>query len=59
MQSALVFNHRLQVANEDWYFRRGYRLIKTVQGFYRAIFDTNGKKTETKTVFMRKDFAKM
>ncbi|KAJ5294150.1 hypothetical protein N7508_008971 [Penicillium antarcticum] len=42
--------------NEDWYSRRGYRLIKTVQNYYR-VEDKNGKVWDTKTVFMRKDIA--
>ncbi|KAJ5236744.1 hypothetical protein N7489_006835 [Penicillium chrysogenum] len=42
--------------NEEWYARRGYRLIKTVQNYYH-VGDKNGKVWDTKTVFMRKDIA--
>ncbi|KAJ5097645.1 hypothetical protein N7456_008366 [Penicillium angulare] len=45
-----------KVANEVWYARRGYRLIKTVQNYYNII-DKNGKYWDTKTVFMRKDIS--
>ncbi|KAJ5291054.1 hypothetical protein N7478_000305 [Penicillium angulare] len=45
-----------KVANEVWYARRGYRLIKTVQNYYN-IADKNGKYWDTKTVFMRKDIS--
>ncbi|KAJ5641499.1 hypothetical protein N7490_005499 [Penicillium lividum] len=43
-----------QVVNEDWYTRRGYRVIRTVQNYY-IIEDRMGKIWDTKTVFMRKD----
>lgn len=46
----------MQVANEVWYARRGYLLIKTVQNYYN-IEDKNGKYWDTKTVFMRKDIS--
>ncbi|OQE15610.1 hypothetical protein PENFLA_c031G10055 [Penicillium flavigenum] len=42
--------------NEEWYARRGYQLIKTVQNYYH-VADKNGKVWDTKTVFMRKDIA--
>ncbi|CAP94240.1 hypothetical protein EN45_019160 [Penicillium chrysogenum] len=42
--------------NEEWYARRGYQLIKTVQNYYH-VEDKNGKVWDTKTVFMRKDIA--
>jgi GNAT superfamily N-acetyltransferase len=48
--------HYMQTTNEEWYSRRGYRLIKTVQNYYR-VADKNGKVWDTKTVFMRKDIA--
>ena len=46
----------LQATNEEWYARRGYQVIKTVQDYYR-VSDKNGKVWDTKTVFMRKDIA--
>ncbi|KAJ6006675.1 hypothetical protein N7451_004619 [Penicillium sp. IBT 35674x] len=42
--------------NQDWYARRGYQVIRTVQNYYRIV-DRNGKLWDTKTVFMRKDIA--
>jgi hypothetical protein len=48
--------HYMQTTNEEWYSRRGYRLIKTMQNYYR-VTDKNGKVWDTKTVFMRKDIA--
>ncbi|KAJ5861428.1 uncharacterized protein N7529_008738 [Penicillium soppii] len=42
--------------NEEWYTRRGYQVIKTVQNYY-GVADRNGKVWDTKTVFMRKDIA--
>ncbi|KAJ5748821.1 uncharacterized protein N7511_010517 [Penicillium nucicola] len=45
-----------KTTNEEWYSRRGYRLVKTVQNFYR-VADKNGKIWDIKTVFMRKDIA--
>jgi GNAT superfamily N-acetyltransferase len=48
--------HYMQTTNEEWYSRRGYRLIKTMQNYYR-VADKNGKVWDTKTVFMRKDIA--
>ncbi|KAJ6103352.1 hypothetical protein N7486_005779 [Penicillium sp. IBT 16267x] len=45
-----------KVPNQDWYARRGYQVIQTVQNYYR-IEDKNGKVWDTKTVFMRKDIA--
>ncbi|KAJ5997336.1 hypothetical protein N7522_008996 [Penicillium canescens] len=45
-----------KTTNEEWYSRRGYRLIKTMQNYYR-VADKNGKVWDTKTVFMRKDIA--
>ncbi|KAK2757733.1 hypothetical protein FQN54_004702 [Arachnomyces sp. PD_36] len=39
---------------QDWYIRRGYRSLKIIQNFY-DIKDKNGKKWDTKTIFMRKD----
>ncbi|KGO78252.1 Acyl-CoA N-acyltransferase [Penicillium italicum] len=42
--------------NQEWYARRGYRLIKTAQDYYRDP-DKNGKVWDTRTVFMRKDIA--
>ncbi|CAG8939415.1 unnamed protein product [Penicillium salamii] len=41
-------------SNQDWYDRRGYRLIETIQNFY-GVADSTGKVWDTKTVFMRKD----
>ncbi|SPO04643.1 uncharacterized protein DNG_07328 [Cephalotrichum gorgonifer] len=45
-----------KMANEEWYCRRGYRVVKTVQDFY---IHTGAAKTDwdIKTVFMRKDIA--
>ncbi|CAI7664206.1 uncharacterized protein N7487_005021 [Penicillium crustosum] len=45
-----------KTTNEEWYARRGYRLIKTVRDYYRDP-DRNGKVWDTRTVFMRKDIA--
>ncbi|KGO42117.1 Acyl-CoA N-acyltransferase [Penicillium expansum] len=42
--------------NQEWYARRGYRLIKTAQDYYQDP-DKNGKVWDTRTVFMRKDIA--
>lgn len=46
----------LQVTNQEWYARRGYRLAKTVQNYYQ-VPDKRGNIWDTKTVFMRKDIA--
>ena len=46
----------LQTINQEWYARRGYRLIKTAQDYYQDP-DKNGKVWDTRTVFMRKDIA--
>ncbi|KAJ5765650.1 hypothetical protein N7520_005209 [Penicillium odoratum] len=43
-----------KVVSEDWYTRRGYRVIRTVHNYY-IIEDRKGKIWDTKTVFMRKD----
>jgi hypothetical protein len=43
------------LSHKEWYARRGYRLIKTVQNYYH-VGDKNGKVWDTKTVFMRKEF---
>lgn len=48
--------YHFQTTNEEWYARRGYQLIKTVQNYYEVV-DNNGKVWDTKTVFMRKDIA--
>lgn len=48
--------YHLQFTNEEWYSRRGYRLIKTVQNYYE-VADKYGKIWDIKTVFMRKDIA--
>lgn len=48
--------YRPQTTNEEWYARRGYQLIKTVDDYYRDP-DRNGKVWDTRTVFMRKDIA--
>ncbi|CAI7602629.1 unnamed protein product [Penicillium palitans] len=45
-----------KTTNEEWYARRGYRLIKTTNDYYRDP-DRNGKVWDTRTVFMRKDIA--
>ncbi|KAJ5774044.1 hypothetical protein N7457_008940 [Penicillium paradoxum] len=45
-----------KTTNQEWYNRRGYRLIKTLQNFYR-VSDRNGKMWDMRTVFMRKDLA--
>ncbi|KAJ5660366.1 hypothetical protein N7507_006817 [Penicillium longicatenatum] len=45
-----------KILSQDWYARRGYRVIRTVQNFY-TILDRSGKSWDTKTVFMRKDIA--
>ncbi|CAI7655036.1 unnamed protein product [Penicillium discolor] len=45
-----------KTTNQEWYDRRGYRLIKTVKDYYRDP-DRNGKVWDTRTVFMRKDIA--
>lgn len=50
------FTHFLQVTNEEWYARRGYRLIKTIQNHYKPVAK-NGSIWDIKTVFMRKDIA--
>ena len=42
------------MANEEWYSRRGYRVVKTVPDFYTE-YDT--KRWSIKTVFMRLDLA--
>ncbi|KAJ5157665.1 Acyl-CoA N-acyltransferase [Penicillium canariense] len=39
---------------EEWYLRRGYKPLKTVQNFY-DVMDRNGKPWDMKTVFMKKD----
>lgn len=50
------FTHFLQVTNEEWYARRGYQLIKTIQNHYKPVAK-NGSIWDIKTVFMRKDIA--
>lgn len=45
---------RLQVTNEDWYGRRGYRPIGTVLNYY-DVRDRSGMKWDMTTIFMRKD----
>ncbi|KAJ5936677.1 hypothetical protein N7466_003127 [Penicillium verhagenii] len=45
-----------KVPNQDWYARRGYHVIQTVQNYYK-ITDRNGRFWDTKTVFMRKDIS--
>ncbi|KAF3344593.1 Putative serine carboxypeptidase [Verticillium dahliae VDG2] len=42
-----------KVANQDWYARRGYRLVHTEPGFYEA--ETQFYGAIPRTVFMRKD----
>jgi hypothetical protein len=45
-----------KIQSQDWYARRGYHVIRTVQNFY-TILDRSGKSWDIKTVFMRKDIA--
>lgn len=47
--------HTPQNANQAWYARRGYRLIKTIPNHYKNISDKNGHSWETRAVVMRKD----
>ncbi|GKZ35235.1 hypothetical protein AbraIFM66950_005829 [Aspergillus brasiliensis] len=46
-----------KVANQVWYARRGYRLIRIVPNHYKDISDKNGKYWDTRTVVLRKDIA--
>ncbi|KAL2114008.1 hypothetical protein VUR80DRAFT_1304 [Thermomyces stellatus] len=43
-----------KIANEDWYGRRGYRIVARVPGFYKEVDQGKWKIT---TVFMRMDLA--
>lgn len=43
-----------KVSNHDWYTRRGYQVIRTVQNHY-GIVDADGKLRNVNTVFMRRD----
>ncbi|KAH6976724.1 hypothetical protein EDB80DRAFT_303023 [Ilyonectria destructans] len=43
-----------KMSNEEWYARRGYRVVKTVQNFYTNV-DKSGKSWDTRAVFMQKD----
>ncbi|KAH8429774.1 GNAT family N-acetyltransferase [Aspergillus melleus] len=43
-----------KLPNQDWYSRRGYRSLKIVQNYYDGK-DKNGKRWDTKTIFMRRD----
>ncbi|KAJ5551091.1 hypothetical protein N7535_000967 [Penicillium sp. DV-2018c] len=52
----LAFGGVPKTTNQEWYARRGYRLIKTVSGYYDTP-DQDGKVWDLKTVFMRKDIA--
>ncbi|GKZ21058.1 hypothetical protein AbraIFM66951_008255 [Aspergillus brasiliensis] len=55
---ALVTYGRVpKVANQVWYARRGYRLIRIVPNHYKDISDKNGKYWDTRTVVLRKDIA--
>ncbi|KAJ5130545.1 uncharacterized protein N7515_006584 [Penicillium bovifimosum] len=45
-----------KMTNQEWYARRGYRLIKTVPGYY-DVLDSKGEVWHIRTVFMRKDIA--
>ncbi|KAJ5140753.1 hypothetical protein N7448_004161 [Penicillium atrosanguineum] len=47
---------KIKIVNQDWYSRRGYRGIKIVQNFF-DVTDRNGKKWDTKAIFMRKDIS--
>lgn len=44
----------LQVMNQDWYEKMGYRPLKTVKGLYTSP-DRNGVVWDLSTIFMRKD----
>lgn len=44
-----------KMTNHEWYERRGYVLIETIQNFYRP---QNGEVPEHKTVFMKRDVAR-
>ncbi|PLN76125.1 hypothetical protein BDW42DRAFT_26847 [Aspergillus taichungensis] len=50
----VTFGRIPKVTNEEWYSRRGFKLIKTVENYYK-VADRNGKVWATRTVFMRKD----
>ncbi|KAJ5591841.1 uncharacterized protein N7459_002210 [Penicillium hispanicum] len=45
-----------KVTNEEWYSRRGYRLIKTVQNYY-PVADEDSEARGTRAVFMRRDIS--
>ncbi len=42
------------MANQDWYARRGYRLVATIENFYDEV-DLEGKKWNMRAVVMRRD----
>lgn len=44
----------VQVTNQDWYARRGYRLITTMPDYYHTP-DREGNIRGVRAVFMRKD----
>ncbi|KAF7560396.1 hypothetical protein G7046_g3738 [Stylonectria norvegica] len=48
------YGGRPKLSNQEWYARRGYRLIAVVQNYYRNP-DNTGVIWDLKTVFMRKD----
>lgn len=54
--SAAFFGGVPKMSNQEWYDRRGYRLIETVQNYY-GVADKQGKVWDVKTVFMRKDIS--
>ncbi|CEJ57625.1 hypothetical protein PMG11_06311 [Penicillium brasilianum] len=41
-------------STEEWYLRRGYVPVKTVQNFYDVV-DRNGKPWDMRTIFMKKE----
>ncbi|KAJ5183704.1 hypothetical protein N7492_001320 [Penicillium capsulatum] len=52
--SAVFYGDPPKITNEEWYARRDYRLVKTVQNYY-GVVDKTGKVWDVKTVFMRRD----
>lgn len=44
-----------KVANQDWYARRGYRLIGEILNHYNDGEDSEGKKWDLRTVLLRRD----